>query len=124
MHLSPPPLSKVVLLLLLIYLVILVQLWGFRCVLVALLCNTLCPFLLGSHFDGEERAASFTLIVFLIARDCYCSIAFPRGAVDWSAVHDCGISSSDSLINLVLSCNGLYIFISVLFAEIQVESSG
>ena len=90
----------------------------------ALLCNTLCPFLLCSHFDGEEIAASFTLIVFLITRDCYCSIAFPQGAVGWSAVHDCGISWSDSLIFLVLSCSGLYIFKSVLFAEIQIESSG
>ena len=73
---------------------------------------------------GRERAASFTLIVFLITRDCYCSIAFPHGAVGWSAVHDCGISWSDSLIILVLSCNGLYIFKSFLFAEIQIESSG
>ena len=74
----------------------------------ALLCNTLCPFLLCSHPDGDERAAavSFTLIVFLITCDCYCSIAFPHGAVGWSAVHDCGISWSDSLIFLALSCNG------------------
>ena len=47
-----------------------------------LLCNTLCPFLLCSHLDGKERAASFTLIVFLITR--YCSVAFPHGAVGWS----------------------------------------
>ena len=58
----------------------------------ALLCNTLCPFLLCSHPNVEERAASFILIFFLITRDCYCSFAFPRGAVGWSAVHDCGIS--------------------------------
>ena len=42
----------------------------------------------------------------------------------WSAVHDCGISWPDSLIILVKSCNGLYIFKSVLFAEIHIESSG
>ena len=71
-----------------------------------LLCNTLCPFLLCSHLDVEERAASFALIVFLITRYCYCSIAFPHGAVGRSEVHDCGISWSDSLISLVLSCNG------------------
>ena len=44
----------------------------------ALLYNTLCPFLLCSHLDWKERVASFTLIVFLITRDCYCSIAFPH----------------------------------------------
>ena len=90
----------------------------------ALLCNTLCLFLLCSHLDGEERAASFTLIVFLITRDCYCSIAYPHGAVGWSAVHNCGICSSDSLIILVLSYSGLYISKSVLFAEIQIRGSG
>ena len=79
-------------------------------------------FLACSHLDGEERAASFTLIVFLIT--CYCFIAFPHGAVGWSAVHDCGISWSDSLFSLVLSCNGLYISERYLFAEIQIESSG
>ena len=51
----------------------------------ALLCNNLCPFLLCSHLDGEERAASFTLIVFLITRDCYCSIALPYGGLVSSA---------------------------------------
>ena len=83
-----------------------------------------CPFLLCSHLDGGERAASFTLIVFLITLDCYCSIVFPHGAVGLSAVHDCGTSWSDSLIILVLSCNGLYIFKCVLSAEIQIEISG
>ena len=37
---------------------------------------------------------------------------------------NCGISWSDSLIIMVLSCNGLYISKSVLFAEIQIETSG
>ena len=36
---------------------------------------------------------------------------------------NCGISWSDSLIILVLSCNGLYIFKSDLFAEKQIETS-
>ena len=79
----------------------------------ALLYNTLCPFLLCSHLDWKKRVASFTLIVFLITRDCYCSIAFPHCVCvggGWSAVHDCGISWPDSLIILVKSCNGLYIF--------------
>ena len=35
------------------------------------------------------------LIVFLV--HCECSVALPRGAVDWPAVYDCGISWSHSL---------------------------
>ena len=88
----------------------------------ALLCNTLCPFLRCSQLDGEERAARFTFIVFLITSDCYCSIAFPHGALGWSVVHDCGYIWSETLIILVLSCNVLYIFKCVLFAEIQTEN--
>ena len=34
----------------------------------------------------------FTLIIFLMSCDCYCSVAHPRGAMGWSAVCDCGIS--------------------------------
>ena len=37
------------------------------------------------------------LIVFLVSCDCWCSVAIPHGAVDWSAVCECGISSSYSL---------------------------
>ena len=45
-----------------------------------------------NHLDGEERAGCFTLFVFLVSCDCYCSVALPHGAVDWSAVSDCGIA--------------------------------
>ena len=34
----------------------------------------------------------FTIIVFLVSCDCYCSVAHPRGAMGLSAVCDCGIS--------------------------------
>ena len=40
----------------------------------------------------EEIASCFTLGVFLMLCDCYCSVALPHGAVGWSAVCDCGIS--------------------------------
>ena len=64
------------------------------------------------------------LLTLLITCDCYFSVAFPHGAVCLSALHDCGISWSDSLIISVLSCNGLYIFKSFLFEDIRIESSG
>ena len=33
-----------------------------------------------------ERAGCFTLFVFLMSCDCYCSVALPHGAVGWSVV--------------------------------------
>ena len=39
-----------------------------------------------------ERASCFTLIVFLMSRDCSCSVSFPRCAVGWSVAFECGIS--------------------------------
>ena len=39
-----------------------------------------------------ERAGCFTLVVFLVDCDCSCYADLPRGAVDWSALCDCGIS--------------------------------
>ena len=58
----------------------------------ALLCITLCPFQFCNHLEEEEKAASFAIIVLQMY--CYykCSVAFPHGAVGWSAVSDCGIS--------------------------------
>ena len=41
---------------------------------------------------GGERTVCFTVIVFLIACDCKCSVTLPRYAMGWSAVCDCGIS--------------------------------
>ena len=76
-------------------------------ILMCVLCFVMqyfMSFLACSHLDGEKRAASFTLVVFLITHYCYCFIAFPHGAMGWSAVHDCGISWSDLLIILVWFC--------------------
>ena len=41
---------------------------------------------------GEERAGCFTMFIFLLSCDFYCSVAITHGAVGWSAVCDCGIS--------------------------------
>ena len=32
--------------------------------------------------DEEERACCFTLIVYLVLCDCWCSVALPCGSVD------------------------------------------
>ena len=58
-----------------------------------LLCNTFLSFL----FDLEKKTGCFTLIVYLVFCDCYCSVALSYGVVGWSAVCDCGISLSYSL---------------------------
>ena len=47
-------------------------------------------------WDAEESVSCFTLIVFLMSCDCFCSVALPRGAVGWYAVCDCGIPISYS----------------------------
>ena len=40
-----------------------------------------------NHFDGEEIAGCYTLIVFLVSCDCLSSVALPRGAVGCSAIY-------------------------------------
>ena len=40
--------------------------------------------------DGVERAGCFTYIVLLVSLDCY--VGLPCGAMEFSAVCDCGIS--------------------------------
>ena len=40
----------------------------------------------------KERASRFIVIFLLMDCDCKCSVAYPRDAVGWSAVCDCGIS--------------------------------
>ena len=40
------------------------------------------------YFDKK----GFTLFVFLVSCDCYCSVVLPHYDVGWSAVCDCGIS--------------------------------
>ena len=57
-----------------------------------LLCITLCPFRFCNHFEEEEKAGSFAIIVLQMY--CYykCSVALPYGVVGCSEVCDCGIS--------------------------------
>ena len=40
----------------------------------------------------SERVGCFTLFVFLVVCNCYCSVALPFGVVGWSSVCYCGIS--------------------------------
>ena len=47
----------------------------------------------------EERAGFFAFIIFPMSCYCKCSVALPHGAVDLSAVCDCGISGSYSLFH-------------------------
>ena len=57
---------------------------GVSCFVLALLFSTLSPFYFCNHLDGEERerAGCFTLIVFLMSYDYYCSVAIPHSAMD------------------------------------------
>ena len=49
-----------------------------------------------NHLNKEEIASCF-FIVFWMSCYCKCPVGLPRGAVSWSAVCGCGISSSYSL---------------------------
>ena len=62
---------------------------------------TVCPFQFCSHLDVEERAGCFALIFFLMS--CYgtCYVALLHGAVGWTAVCDCGISLSYSILDFL-----------------------
>ena len=63
-----------------------------------LLCITLCPFHFCNHLEEEEKVGCFSIIVLQMY--CYytCPVALPDGDLGWSAVCDCGISQSFSLI--------------------------
>ena len=63
----------------------------FLCIIIVLLCNTLCPFYFCNHLEEEEKAGCFAIIVLRMY--CYykCSVALPHGAVGWGAVCDCNI---------------------------------
>ena len=60
-----------------------------------MLCVTLCQFKFCNHLDGEKIAGCFAQFVLLVSHDC--CVTLPRGAIDLSAVCDCGISWSYSL---------------------------
>ena len=50
-------------------------------------CSFVC-----NHLEEEEKSGCFAIIVLQVY--CYyeCSVTLPHGAVDWSAVCNCGIS--------------------------------
>ena len=66
---------------------------GFLCLVPVFVMQYLMSFLV--FFTVEERAGCFTLIVFLLSCSSTCKYlcVFPRSAVGWSMVCDCGISS-------------------------------
>ena len=45
-----------------------------------------------NHLEEEEKAGCFAVVVFQMYFYYKRSVALPRGAVEWSAVCDCGIS--------------------------------
>ena len=47
-----------------------------------------------NHFKEEEKAGCFDCNVLRMYCYCKSSVTLPHGAVGWSAVCDCGISSS------------------------------
>ena len=55
-------------------------------------------YLVSFHLDVEKRAGYFTLIVFLVSCDCWCSVALPHVGMGLSVVCDCCISCSCPLI--------------------------
>ena len=59
---------------------------GVLCLVIVLLCFTWCLFDFCKHLDKEERAGSFTLIVFLESCDCYLfwSSSLWRNGLLWS----------------------------------------
>ena len=64
-----------------------------------LLYVTLCLFQFCNHLDEEERAGCFAWFVFLVSH--YYCVTLPCGDMGLSAVCDCGISGSYSLIIFV-----------------------
>ena len=49
------------------------------------------------NLEEDEKASCFVILVVGMYCCCGLSVALPHGAVGWSAVCDCGISSSHSL---------------------------
>ena len=50
-----------------------------------------------NHVDEEKRDGCFALTAFPMSCDSQWSASLPQGVVGWSAVCECGISSSYSL---------------------------
>ena len=64
---------------------------GVLCLVLVLVCITLCLASLYNHLTVEGRAGCFNLIVYLLSYGCKCFVSVPRGNVGWSAVSDWGI---------------------------------
>ena len=58
----------------------------------------MCPSSFVIILMREERAGCFALPVSLVSCDSQCTVALPYYAVGWSAMCDCGISRSYSLV--------------------------
>ena len=78
------------------------------CLVISLVFSTLCPS--SFAFILMWKRDIFTIIVFLMSSSCNCYVAFPRGAVGWSAVSYYGISCSSLTILLRLSPQFFFIF--------------
>ena len=48
-------------------------------------------FLVYNHLDEDEIAGCFAFIVFRMYCCCVCPVVLPQGALDVSAICDCGI---------------------------------
>ena len=64
---------------------------GVLCLVLVMLCSTMCHVSFYNHLTVERRAGCFNLIVYLLSYGCECFVSIPRGAVGWSAVFDWGI---------------------------------
>ena len=79
-------------LLLLIRFLLLLKLWRF-CVLYHVLLHEQCfvSFLVLKS-SLWQRDSWLLYLVFLVSRDCYCSVALLHGTVGWASECDCGIA--------------------------------
>ena len=57
-----------------------------------LLCITLCPFQFCNHFEKEENAGCFAIIVLLVCCYYICSAVLPHVAMGLSSICEYGIS--------------------------------
>ena len=79
-------------LLLLIRFLVLLKLWGFCvCTMFCCMSSVLCPFLVLKS-SLWRRDSWLLYLVFLVSRDCYCSVALLHGTVGWASECDCGIA--------------------------------
>ena len=81
--------KAVIMLLLLLMMMIVAPIVGFS-VCSIFCCTLLC--ILSSFAIILMGKRLLYLFVFLMSCFCYCSVAFPHGAMGWSALCDCGSS--------------------------------